>query len=64
MPLRETAAAFAGVAPEDLQQVLINEYDVGAGVGWHRYKGMFDDVIGISLAASATFRFRRDRGDD
>lgn len=64
MPLRETAAAFAGVAVEDLQQVLINEYDVGAGVGWHRDKGMFEDVIGISLSARATFRFRRDRGEE
>lgn len=64
MPLRATAAAFAGVAAEDLQQVLINEYEAGAGVGWHKDKGMFEDVIGISLASAATFRFRRDRGDD
>jgi len=64
LPLREVAAAFAGVASGDLQQVLINEYDVGAGVGWHRDKGMFADVVGISLSATATFRFRRDRGED
>src|SRR5262249_19279147 len=47
MPLRTKAAAFAGLPAEDLQQVLINEYAEGAGVGWHRDKGMFQDVIGI-----------------
>jgi alkylated DNA repair dioxygenase AlkB len=64
LPLRATAAAFAGISPEDLQQILINEYEAGAGVGWHRDKGMFADVIGISLSSAATFRFRRDRGED
>ncbi|TXH38219.1 MAG: alpha-ketoglutarate-dependent dioxygenase AlkB [Rhodospirillaceae bacterium] len=64
MPLRATAAVFAGVVADDLQQVLINEYDVGAGVGWHRDKAMFEDVIGISLSSPATFRFRRERSDN
>jgi len=64
MPLRATAAAFAGVASEDLEQVLINEYEARAGVGWHRDKGMFEDVVGISLSSAAMFRFRRERSDD
>jgi alkylated DNA repair dioxygenase AlkB len=64
MPLRKTAAEFAGLQPADLQQVLINEYEAGAGVGWHRDKGMFQDVVGVSLSSAATFRFRRERGDD
>ncbi|MET1026554.1 MAG: alpha-ketoglutarate-dependent dioxygenase AlkB [Dongiaceae bacterium] len=63
MPLRATAATFVGVMPEDLQQILINEYEASAGVGWHRDKGMFQDVVGISLSSAATFRFRRERGD-
>jgi alkylated DNA repair dioxygenase AlkB len=33
-------------------------------VGWHRDKGIFADVIGISLSSPGTFRFRRARGDD
>ena len=34
LPLRERAAAFAGIAAEGLQQILINEYVPGAGIGW------------------------------
>jgi alkylated DNA repair dioxygenase AlkB len=62
LSLRETAAGFAGVAPEELQQVLVTEYDVGAPIGWHRDKAVFGDVIGISLLSSAQFRLRRKIG--
>jgi len=64
LPLRAKAAAFADLPPEALQQVLINEYEPGAGVGWHRDKGMFQDVIGLSLASACRFRFRRAVAED
>jgi alkylated DNA repair dioxygenase AlkB len=60
--LRERAAVFANVPSDTLQQVLINEYAPGAGIGWHRDKAMFDDVIAISLGASCTLRLRREQG--
>jgi len=59
VPLRVHAAAFAGVEPESLQQVLINKYAPGAGIGWHSDKPMFGDVIAVSLAAPCTLRLRR-----
>ena len=59
LPLRKNAAAFAGLNPDQLQQVLFTEYGPGASIGWHRDKPMFDDVIGISLVSSCRFRFRR-----
>jgi alkylated DNA repair dioxygenase AlkB len=62
LPLRERAAAFAGIAAERLQQVLVTEYDAGAGIGWHRDKAVFGDVVGISLLAPCTFRLRRKMG--
>jgi len=31
--------------------VLINEYRPGAGIGWHRDKAQFDEVVGVSLLA-------------
>ena len=62
MSLRETAARFAGVAPEQLQQVLVTEYDSGAGIGWHRDKAVFGEVVGISLLSSCRFRLRRKAG--
>jgi alkylated DNA repair dioxygenase AlkB len=59
LPLRARAAAFADVSADSLQQVLINQYAPGAGIGWHRDKPMFGDVIAVSLAAPCTLRLRR-----
>jgi alkylated DNA repair dioxygenase AlkB len=63
LSLRETAAAFAGMPADLLQQALVSEYDAGAGIGWHRDKAMFGQVIGISLLSSCVFRLRRKVGD-
>ena len=49
---------------EGLQQILINEYALGAGIGWHRDKAMFEDVIAVSLASPSTLRLRRKDGAD
>ena len=61
-PCRERAARFAGLRPADLQQVLVTEYPAGAGIGWHRDKVVFGDVVGLSLAAPCVFRLRRKTG--
>jgi alkylated DNA repair dioxygenase AlkB len=62
LPLREAAAGFAGLNPEQLQQALVIEYDAGASIGWHRDKAVFGDVVGISLLSPCRFRFRRKAG--
>lgn len=62
LPLRECAARFAGIAPDDLGHALVTEYQPGAAIGWHRDKAVFGDVIGISLVAPCTFRLRRKGG--
>jgi alkylated DNA repair dioxygenase AlkB len=59
LPVRARAAELAGHAPEELQQVLLNEYPPGAPIGWHRDRPIFAEVVGISLLAPCTFRFRR-----
>jgi len=61
LPLRERAARFADLKPDQIQHVLFTEYD-HAGIGWHRDKANFEDVIGVSLLASCTFRLRRKVG--
>lgn len=58
-PLRAKAAAFAGFAPEDFAHALLARYDPGAGIGWHRDRPQFEQVVGISLGAPATMRFRQ-----
>jgi alkylated DNA repair dioxygenase AlkB len=62
LSLRPGVAAFAGIEPERLQQVLVTEYDAGAGIGWHRDKAMFGEVVGLSLLSSCRFRLRRKAG--
>jgi alkylated DNA repair dioxygenase AlkB len=61
--VRARAAAFAGLAPQDLQQCLLNEYLPGAPIGWHRDRPIFEKVVGISLLAPCHFRLRRRIGD-
>ncbi len=59
LPLRDQAAAFAGADPDEIAHVLLARYDPGAGIGWHRDRSVFDNVVGISLGSPATLRFRR-----
>jgi alkylated DNA repair dioxygenase AlkB len=61
LPLRETAAEFARLSPDEFVHVLLARYDPGAGIGWHRDRDVFDRVVGFSVAAPATLRFRRRR---
>jgi DNA oxidative demethylase len=59
LPLRERAAALAGLRPDALPHALLTRYDPGAGIGWHRDRPVFEHVVGVSLGAAAVMRFRR-----
>jgi alkylated DNA repair dioxygenase AlkB len=61
LPIRERAAAFAGLPGHALEQALLIRYDVGAGIGWHRDRPVFEHVVGISLGSPAPMRFRQRR---
>jgi alkylated DNA repair dioxygenase AlkB len=60
--LRRLAASFANLEPHALQHVLVTEYAAGAGIGWHRDKAVFGQVVGVSLLAPCVLRFRRKIG--
>jgi alkylated DNA repair dioxygenase AlkB len=62
LSLRQQAAAFARMPAATLQQVLVTEYAPGAGIGWHKDRPMFDEVVGISLLTPCNFRLRRKTG--
>ena len=62
LPLRERAAAFAGLEPDRLQAALVTEYRPGTTIGWHRDRPHYGDVIGVSLLSPCTFRMRRRNG--
>ncbi|HSB29142.1 MAG TPA: alpha-ketoglutarate-dependent dioxygenase AlkB [Pyrinomonadaceae bacterium] len=59
MPLRMRAASFARLEQTALQHVLVTEYKRDTGIGWHRDKPVFGQVIGVSLLAPCLIRFRR-----
>ena len=59
IPLKSIAASFARMEPDAFQHVLVTEYGPGAGIGWHRDKAVFGEVVGVSLLAPCTLRFRR-----
>jgi alkylated DNA repair dioxygenase AlkB len=63
LPVREKAAVFARMPPEQLQQVLLTEYRTGVQIGWHKDRSVFGEVIGISLLSACNFRLRRKAGD-
>ena len=58
-PLRDKAAALAGVAADEIAHAILARYDPGAGIGWHRDRSVFDRVVGVSLGSPATLRFRQ-----
>jgi len=62
LPLRKRTAQFAEVEPSALEHALLIEYKPSAGIGWHRDRPQFGDVIGISLLAPCTFRLRHKAG--
>jgi alkylated DNA repair dioxygenase AlkB len=61
-PLRDLAGTFAGLDPSALRHALVTEYQPGAGIGWHRDRPVFRDVVGISLLSPCRFRLRRKAG--
>ena len=63
-PLILRCAGAAGVERPSLEQVMIARYAAGATIGWHRDAPMFGEpVIGVSLGAPCTMRFRRKQDD-
>ena len=62
LPIRERAATLAGLPAEALEHALLIRYGEGAGLGWHRDRPVFGDVIGISLLSPVPLRFRRKSG--
>jgi alkylated DNA repair dioxygenase AlkB len=63
MDLRDKIGVFAERPAETFVQVLINEYQPGAGIGWHKDKPHFEEVVGVSLLNPCTFRFRLKNGE-
>jgi alkylated DNA repair dioxygenase AlkB len=57
--LRDRLAPQVGRDPGLFVQALLIRYDPGAGIGWHRDRPQYGEVVGLSLSAPATLRLRR-----
>jgi alkylated DNA repair dioxygenase AlkB len=63
LPLRDRAAAFAGVMANHLVEAVVTEYPPGAPIGWHRDVPQFEIIVGISLLSSCRMRLKPYRGE-
>ncbi|MGX7952862.1 alpha-ketoglutarate-dependent dioxygenase AlkB [Tsuneonella sp. HG249] len=52
-------APQVGRDPNQFVQALVTRYDPGAGIGWHRDRPQYGEVIGLSLGAFGKMRLRR-----
>jgi len=59
LSLRSRLAPLGGLEPEALGQALLIRYDPGAGIGWHRDRPQYGEVVGLSLSAACLMRLRR-----
>lgn len=57
--LRARLAPLVRRRAEEFAQALVIRYDPGAGIGWHRDRPQYGEVMGLSLTAPATLRLRR-----
>jgi len=56
--LRSRLAVWAGVKPDAFAMALINEYEPGSPIGWHRDAPQYDIVAGVSLMSPCRMKFR------
>lgn len=61
--VRDQLAPLMERAAEAFVQGLLIRYDPGAGIGWHRDRPQYGEVIGLSLSAPTTMRLRRRKED-
>ena len=56
---RDQLAPQVGRDPAAFQAALLIRYDPGAGIGWHRDRPQYGEVLGLSLSAPCVLRLRR-----
>jgi alkylated DNA repair dioxygenase AlkB len=63
-PLIEIASQVSGSPADAFEQLMLTEYASGAGIGWHRDRPLYEDIVAVSFLAPCTLRLRRKVGDD
>lgn len=57
-PCARKIAKWLDIPKDRVVEALVQEYPVGAAIGWHRDNESFDKIIGISLSGSCRLRLR------
>jgi alkylated DNA repair dioxygenase AlkB len=47
------------MATNAFEQLMVTEYAPGAGIGWHRDRPTYEDIVAVSFLAPCTLRLRR-----
>ena len=62
-PLLAIASQISGKPSEAFEQVMVTEYAPGAGIGWHRDRPSYEEIVAISFLAPCALRLRRKAGN-
>jgi alkylated DNA repair dioxygenase AlkB len=63
-PLTDIASRISGMAADVFEQIMVTEYAPGAGIGWHRDRPTYEDIVSISFLAPCILQLRRRAGAD
>ena len=63
-PLTDIASQISGMPANAFEQLMVTEYAPGAGIGWHRDRPAYEDIVAVSFLAPCTLRLRRKVGED
>jgi len=63
-PLTDIASQISGMPANAFEQIMVTEYAPGAGIGWHRDRPTYEDIVAVSFLAPCTLRLRREVGNN
>lgn len=58
VPLQNKIAKWLDIPKKRVVEALINEYEAGSALGWHKDNEPFEHIVGVSLQGWAKMRFR------
>jgi len=62
-PLMEIASRISRKPADAFEQMMVTEYPPGAGIGWHRDRPTFEEIVSVSFLAPCVVRLRRRVGE-
>src|SRR5580704_3617495 len=57
--LTDIASRISGMPADAFEQLMLTEYAPGAGIGWHRDRPPYENIVAVWFLAPCTLRLRR-----